>query len=161
MLHHTPDRKALLDVMTCIREHVTLDKAGRLLERNAERTIKAPAEMARLFRAAPEAITESLRVMERARFSLNDLVYEYPGDDIPDGITAQDELERRVAEHIPDRFPEGLSAEQQVTVDNELRLIKQMDYAKYFLTVHNVVQAAVDMKILCQGRGSAANRIVC
>ncbi len=160
-LHHTPERKALLDVMTCIREHVTLDKAGRLLERNAERTIKAPAEISRLFRAAPDAVAESLRVMNRARFSMENLVYDYPGDDIPQGMTAQEELERRVAEHVPDRFPEGLTPEQQATVSNELSLIQQMDYAKYFLTVHNVVQAAVSMNILCQGRGSAANSVVC
>jgi len=161
VLHHTPDRGPLLDVMTCIREHVTLDKAGRLLERNAERTLKAPREVARLFRAAPDAVAETMRLLERAKFSLDEIVYEYPGDDIPDGVSAQQELERRVEAHIPDRFAEGLNEEQRATVANELGLIKTMDYAKYFLTVHNVVEAAVAMNILCQGRGSAANSIVC
>ncbi|HYF22075.1 MAG TPA: error-prone DNA polymerase, partial [Caulobacteraceae bacterium] len=161
VLHHTPERKPLQDVMTCIREHVTIREAGRRLEVNAERSLKSSAEIAALFREAPEAVAETMRLLDRARFSLGELEYQYPDDDIPEGTSAQEELARRVAELLPWRYPDGAPEKVRETLAHELALIEQLDYAKYFLTVHNVVKAARDMGVLCQGRGSAANSAVC
>jgi len=161
VLYHTPDRRPLQDVMTCIREHTTLAAAGRRLEANAERHLKGPAEAARLFAEAPEALAETLRLADLARFSLDEIRYEYPDDDIPEGSTAQEELERRVREASRFRYPQGVPPEVERTLAHELGLIAGLDYAKYFLTVHNVVKAAREAGILCQGRGSAANSAVC
>ena len=93
VLYHAPERRALADVVACIREHVTLDTAGRLLEANAERHLKPPEEMARLFREAPEAIAETVRFAERIAFSLDQLKYNYPDEPVPKGKTPQQHLE--------------------------------------------------------------------
>ena len=161
-LYHHPDRRRLQDVLTAIREHVTLAQAGRRLEANAERHLKPPAEMARLFRAAPEAVRESLVVLEELNFSLSELFYQYPDEPIGEAASPQEALARLVEEGARWRFPEGVPEKVRATIAHELELIARLDYARYFLTVHDIVNHARNrLKILCQGRGSAANSTVC
>jgi error-prone DNA polymerase len=161
VLYHAPARRPLQDVLACIREHVTLDNAGRRLEAHAERHLKPPQEMARLFRHAPEAVAETLRFLERCRFSLEELRYEYPDEPIPPGKTAQAHLEDLTWEGAARRYPAGVPERVAANLRKELALIAQLDYARYFLTVNDIVAHARGEGILCQGRGSAANSAVC
>ncbi len=160
VLMHTPRRRPLADVVTCIREGCTIDSAGRLTQKNAERHLKSPEEMARLFHAYPDAIARTLEIADQISFSLADLKYEYP-DEVSGGQDPQDELERLVAKGFKQRYPMGVPEKVQATVERELKIIKQLRYAPYFLTVHDIVRFARSKAILCQGRGSAANSMVC
>jgi len=161
-LYHTPDRRRLQDVLTCIREHVTIDTAGLRLEKNAERHLKAPADMARLFADHPEAIAETLRFAEALTFELSELAHNYPEETVGNGETAQQTLVRLTWEGARKRYPRGIPDMVTEGVERELALIAEKDYAPYFLTVHDLVRIARDeQKILCQGRGSAANSMVC
>ncbi|MEQ1931286.1 MAG: error-prone DNA polymerase [Parvularculaceae bacterium] len=160
VLYHDPLRRPLQDILHCIRTHVTLDEAGRALEANAERHLKAPEEMARLFADHPYAIEETTRLLDRARFSLDELRYEYP-DEARDGRTPQEELELIAAAGARERYPTGMPKKVAAAVEHELKLIAELSYAPYFLTVHDIVRAARERGILCQGRGSAANSAVC
>ena len=160
--YHVASRRRLADVLTAIRLGRPVDRLGPLAEPNAERHLKEPAEMARLFRRAPAAPGNTLRVLEACRgFSLSQLRHEYPDEIIEPGRTPQQTLEGRVAEACGRRFPRGVPADIQGRIDHELRLIERLDYAPYFLTVDEVVRFARDQDILCQGRGSAANSSVC
>ncbi|MHB1110623.1 MAG: error-prone DNA polymerase, partial [Devosia sp.] len=162
VLYHDPGRRVLQDVVTCIREHLTIAEAGRRLEKNAERHIKTPAEMTRLFREHPEAIAETQRLLARITFSLDQLQYNYPEETVGNGETAQETLERLTWEGARKRYPKGIPYKVKRGVVSELKLIAQMQYAAYFLTVHDLVQfARHKQNILCQGRGSAANSMVC
>jgi error-prone DNA polymerase len=158
---HVPDRKPLMDVLTCIGEHCTIDQAGFHLTANAERHFKPPAEMARLFRRHPEAIMQTMAIAERCTFSLDELRYEYPDDEAPPGTTPQAELKRLAWLGAEGRYPDGIPAKVSVQIDYELKLIDELKYAPYFLTVHDIVRYARSQGILCQGRGSAANSTVC
>jgi error-prone DNA polymerase len=158
---HHPDRRPLADVLTCIREKTTIDRAGRKLSANAERHLKSPDEMARLFRDASEAIEETLRLSDELTFSLDELRYEYPDETIDGFANAQDALAHLVYQGAARRYPNGLPPKVRATVEHELALIAQLQYAPYFLTVHDIVRFARSQKILCQGRGSAANSAVC
>ncbi len=160
-LYHTPERRALQDVVTCIREHVTLTTAGRLLEKNAERHLKSEENMRWLFRDYPEAVDETVRLFSELGFSLNALRYNYPEEDIGDSATPQEELERLTWEGTQNRYPDGLPDGVEKTLNHELKLIAELDYAPYFLTVYDIVRFARSKDILCQGRGSAANSLVC
>jgi error-prone DNA polymerase len=160
-LYHAPERRPLQDIVTCIREGRTLDNAGRLLGINAERHMRSPAEMARLFADYPGAVTESLRVLERLRFSLGELKYEYPDEPVGDDPNPTAALRRLAYEGAAWRYPEGLSEKNRATLEHELALIQRLEYEPYFLTVHDIVQFARSKEILCQGRGSAANSFVC
>jgi error-prone DNA polymerase len=160
VMHH-PGRRALADVLTCIRTHRTIDAAGWRLAKNAERHLKAPAEIARLFAAYPEAVARSLELAGRCRFSLDELKYEYPDELGGDGRSPQQELERLTWHGAGERYPRGISDKVRKSLAHELRLIDQLDYAPYFLTVHDLVRFARARGILCQGRGSAANSAVC
>jgi error-prone DNA polymerase len=165
--YHAPERRPLLDVVTCIREKCTFSQAGFRLAVNAERHLKAPSDMARLFKNFPDAIARTVAIANACTFSLGQLQYEYPDEPVPPGKTAQQHLEdltwAGAAERYPkDRFPNGIPAEVQTRLNEELALIAKLDYARYFLTVHDVVAYARKVKnILCQGRGSAANSAVC
>jgi len=159
--YHDPARRPLQDVLTCIREHVTLDQAGSLLAPNAERHLKPAAEMARLFNEHPDALRAGRDLVERCRFSLDQLAYDYPVPEHYDGLTPQEELERRVREGAARRYPEGLTDKVRDQLAYELKLISELDYAAYFLTVDDIVRFARENAILCQGRGSAANSAVC
>ena len=162
VLYHAPERRPLQDVVTCIREHVTIDKAGRLLEANAERHLKPPAEMARLFRRAPEAIDRTLRFLDRCNFSLDELKKtEYPDENRAGFATPQDALVALAEEGYRRRYPDGASAKVRHALDRELEMTVKLDYAKYFLTVYDIVNFARSKGILCQGRGSAANSVIC
>jgi error-prone DNA polymerase len=161
VLYHDPTRRPLQDVLTCIREHVTLDTAGRLLEANAERHLKAPADIVRLFRDVPGAVAETLAVLERLSFSLDELRYEYPDEPAGQSATPFDELTRLTFAGAANRYPHGVPAKVKKSLDHELTLIRQLEYAPYFLTVWDIVRFARSEGILCQGRGSAANSAVC
>ena len=161
VLYATPEQRPLHDILTCIREGCTIQNAGRLLEVNAERHLKPPAEMARLFADAPEAIAATQDILALITFDLQHLVYEYPHEPVPPGYTPQEWLEALVSTKACDRWPEGIPAKVQALLDEEFSLIGKMGYAAYFLTVHDVVQFAQGRGILCQGRGSAANSAVC
>nr|WP_233280970.1 error-prone DNA polymerase [Devosia oryziradicis] len=162
VLYHEPDRRIIADVVTCIREHKTLDEAGWLLSANAERHLKLPEEMARLFSDHPQAILETQRFIGQIGFALSDLEYNYPEETIGNGETAQQTLERLTWDGARKRFPEGLPPGTEEQIHNELRLIDKKGYAAYFLTVQDIVRyARYDLGILCQGRGSAANSTVC
>ncbi|GGZ07234.1 error-prone DNA polymerase [Novosphingobium colocasiae] len=162
-LYDHPDARPLHDVQTCIREGTTIAAAGRRLLANAERHLKSPAEMARLFRAYPEALTAGTDLLARIAFTLDDLRYEYPHEPVPEGWQPQDWLEHLVHEGGRAWFPEGLPPAYRAVLDEEFRLIRSKNYACYFLTVHDIVRHArtLDPPILCQGRGSAANSLVC
>jgi error-prone DNA polymerase len=160
-LYHAPARRPLQDVLTCIREHTTLDRAGFHLEANAERHLKPPAEMARLFRRHPQAIAETIRFSETCHFSLDDLRYEYPEETCEGFASAQEALMAFTEQGAAQRYPGGVPARVRAALDHEYRLIAELDYAPYFLTVHDIVRFARSRGILCQGRGSAANSAVC
>src|ERR1700738_4314764 len=157
VLYHHPARRPLQDVLTCIREKTTIDAIGRRLEANAERHLKPAQEMARLFRDLPEAIAETMRFADRIHFSLAQLKYQYPDEPVPPGKTAQRHLEDLTWQGAHRRFPIRISPKTKKVLHKELRLIRKLKYAHYFLTVHDIVRYAREQKILCQGRGSAGN----
>ncbi|MBC8035962.1 MAG: error-prone DNA polymerase [Rhizobiales bacterium] len=161
VLYHCPERCELQDVVTCIREHVTLDEAGRLLEANAERHLKAPDDMAELFHEAPDAIAETIRFADRITFSLDQLKYNYPDEPIPKGKTAEQHLQEITWQGATWRYGGVIPNKVRETLEKELALIAKMEIAPYFLTVHDIVSFAKSQNILCQGRGSAANSAVC
>jgi error-prone DNA polymerase len=161
VLYHHPDRRELQDVLTCIREHLTIDTAGRRLAANAERYLKPPAEMARLFRDTPEAIEQTAALDAALTFSLDELRYEYPEEMRAGFATPQDALVHLAWEGAAARYPNGIPDNVRQSLDHELALIGKLNYAPYFLTVHHIVCYARSQNILCQGRGSAANSAVC
>jgi error-prone DNA polymerase len=160
-LYHAPERRLLQDVVTCIREHVHIDDAGRLLEANAERHLKAPEEMERLFAGYEDAVARSAALAETVAFQLDQLVYHYPDEVIGKGETPLETLHRLVEEGMARRWPDGVPDKTKAVIDYELKLIEELDYASYFLTVYDLVRYARSEGILCQGRGSAANSAVC
>ena len=155
--------RPMQDMLTCIREGLTIQTAGRRLAPNAERHLKAPAEMARLFATCPQAIAATQDLLGCIDFTLDQLVYEYPHEPVPEGWAPQDWLEHLVSEKAKARFPDGLPPAYRNVLNDEFRLIRLKNYAYYFLTVHDIVAYArsLDPPILCQGRGSAANSLVC
>lgn len=159
--YHEPRRRPLADVLTCIRETCTIHDAGFRLDANAERHLKTPSEMARLFADYPDAIRRTIEIAEACRFKLDDLKNEYPDEPVPPGTTPQEHLEDLAWTGARWRYPRGLSEKVEHQIRDELRLIARLDYARYFLTVHDVVRFARSKDILCQGRGSAANSAVC
>jgi error-prone DNA polymerase len=161
VLMHSPARRALADVLACIREKRTVHDAGWILEANAERHLKAPDEVARLFRRHPRALDRSVEVADACRFSLDELVYEYPEEVVDPGETPQETLARLTAAGAAERYPGGVPDRVAAQIRHELALIDRLGYAPYFLTVHDVVRFARSRGILCQGRGSAANSAVC
>ncbi|MBY4637229.1 error-prone DNA polymerase [Sphingopyxis sp. XHP0097] len=162
-LYATRAQRPLHDVVTCIREGTNLGDAGRLLRANGERHLKSPQEMRRLFRDHPEAVDESLKILDRISFALTDLAYEYPHEPVPAGWDPQGWLEHMVMEAAKKLHPDGLPQRWREVLDEELTLIRKCNFACYFLTVHDIVNFArtQDPPILCQGRGSAANSLVC
>ena len=161
VLYHAPERRMLQDVLTCIREGCTIAEAGFRLTANAERHLKSPDEMKRLFRDRPEAIQRSIEIAQSITFSLGELKYEYPAEPVPENRTPQEELARLVALNLPTRYPNGTSEKVRDLIAKEMALIEDRNYARYFLTVYDIVRKAKELDILCQGRGSAANSVVC
>jgi len=158
-LMHRANRRRLADILTCIRTRRTIETLGRLAQPNAERRLRAPAEMARIFGAYPEALARTLELAGRCTFSLDELRYEYP--DEGNGEAPQARLERLAGEGLKWRYPEGAPEKARDLVARELALIGKLSYAPYFLTVRDIVAFARSRGILCQGRGSAANSAVC
>jgi error-prone DNA polymerase len=172
VLYHVPERRPLQDVLTCIREHCTLAEAGFRLAANAERHLKPPAEMARLFRGYEDALARTVEIAERCRFNLKELRYEYPEEPVPAGTTPQQHLAALAWAGAVERFAKGthdtaacglpaVPDRIRVQIEHELALIERLNFARYFLTVHDIVTFARRHNILCQGRGSAANSVVC
>ena len=159
-MHH-PDRRALADVLACIRHHTTLDAAGRRLAANAERHLKPADEMARIFAETPEAVGESLRFLDGLGFSLAQLSYDYPYE-LREGFATEQEALAALAEAgLAHRYPLGPDPKVRDMLAHELALVSRLGYAAYFLTVHDIVRYARERDILCQGRGSAANSVLC
>ncbi|MEM9084784.1 MAG: error-prone DNA polymerase [Pseudomonadota bacterium] len=162
--YHAPERRPLQDVMTAIANKTTVAEAGHLLHANAERHLKSPQEMVRLFARWPHAIAAARDVADACDFSLDELRYEYPEEIYPGGQSPQEYLESETWKGADWRYPEGLPETVRETLQKELALIGKMDLARYFLTIKDIVDFArneVSPPILCQGRGSAANSAVC
>jgi error-prone DNA polymerase len=161
VLYHDPRRRRLQDVLTCIRDTCTIDEAGFRLEANAERHLKSPQEMARLFADYPQALHNTGEIVERCKFNLDELKYEYPEEIAPNGEPPQDRLARLTWEGAARRYRDGTPPQVKEQLEKELQLIGELNYAPFFLTVHDIVQYADSKGILFQGRGSAANSAVC
>ncbi len=161
VLYHAAERRALQDVVTAIRLNVPVAKAGFELDANAERHLKTPAEMARLFGGHPGAISETIRFKETLRFSLGELSHNYPEETTRPGMDPQQELERMTWEGAHKRYGGAVPAAVEKQIRHELEIVGRKDYARYFLTVHDIVRYARAQEILCQGRGSAANSVIC
>ncbi|MFZ1469363.1 MAG: error-prone DNA polymerase [Paracoccaceae bacterium] len=162
--YHSPDRRPLQDVMTCILHKTTITTAGFLLAANAERHLKSPSQMTALFAEWPHAISATRQVADACTFDLRELSYEYPKETIPEGCTPQQHLTDLTWTGAAERYPQGISQKVQRDLKKELALIEKLNIAQYFLTIHDIIQFArhqVSPPILCQGRGSAANSAVC
>ncbi|MBM09141.1 MAG: error-prone DNA polymerase [Magnetovibrio sp.] len=159
--YHHSDRLPLYDILTCIREDCTLYEPNRYFAVNAERHLKSSKEMVELFVNYQEAITASLDIVKKCTFSLDELRYNYPIFPMPKGRTPQQELTRLTYEGAMERYPQGVPNKIQVQIKHELKLVKQLNFAPYFLVVHDLVRFAEERDIFCQGRGSAANSTVC
>ncbi len=162
--HAVPQKRELLDVFTCIKNHRSLDTAGRLLQRNSERHLKAPRQMADLFADLPEAIANTAALSSRLGFTLADLGYEFPKYPVPEGETMMSFLRQRTAEGAQNRYgraPADIRARAKRQIERELHLIEKLDLAGYFLIVWDIVRFCREQGILVQGRGSAANSAVC
>ena len=154
VLFHHPERRILQDVVTCIRHNITIDDAGFRRERHADRHLKPPEEMHRLFSRYPEALVRTVAIVEQCRFSLDELAYQYPEEKTMPGLSAQEALEKLTWEGATRRYPEGVPDKVVGLLKHELRLIETLQYAPYFLTVNAIVQFARSRDILCQGRGA-------
>jgi error-prone DNA polymerase len=163
VLYHQPERRRLQDVLTCIRHGVTIDEAGLRLQANAERHLKPPEEMARLFAGHEAAIERSIEIAQACAFRLDDLKYRYPDEPIPPGKTASQHLRALTFAGARRFYPDGAPTEIVKILRKELKMIRKVKYEHYFLTVHDIVAwaRAQEKPILCQGRGSAANSVVC
>ena len=160
VLYHSPDRRMLQDVVTAIREKCTIDALGFKRERHADRHLKSVREMERLFAAHPEAIANSAAIAERCTFDLRQLRYQYPDELVMSGRSPQDALERLAHAALRKRFGGSAPAAYKKLLKHELRLVRQMEYAPYFLTVNSIVAYARSQGILCQGRGPKARSTV-
>ena len=160
VLMHRASRRQLVDVLTCMRNHITIDQIGTRALPNAERRLKGHGDMARLFRDHPAALRRTLEIAARCSFSLGELSYEYP-DEIAQDETPQARLERLAHEGLKRRYPAGAPDRVHALLKKELALVADLGFPAYFLTVHDIVEYARSIGILCQGRGSAANSILC
>jgi error-prone DNA polymerase len=161
VLYDSPDKRMLQDVVTAIRHKCTIDDLGFRRELHADRHLKGPEEMERRFRDHPEAVRATAEVAERCTFALRELSYQYPDEIVMTGRTPQEALERLTRAALAARFPEGPPKSHVDLLEKELGLVEKLKYAPYFLTVNSVVQFARSQEILCQGRGSAANSMIC
>ena len=159
--YHDPARRPLHDVLTCVRHGCTVQEAGFKLFANAERYLKKPSQMRRLFADHPAAIRRGLQIAARCRFSLGDLKYDYPTEVVPIGRSPSDYLRELTEIGAAERYPQGVPPAVQATIEKELAFICHSKYESYFLTVYDLVDYARSRGILCQGRGSAANSAVC
>ncbi len=159
--YHHPSRKKLQDCLTCIREGVTLKTAGKKVFKNNERYLKSGEQMRALFADLPSALENSLEIAERCTFKLSELNYVYPLEWIPKGHTTQSYLEENVIQGALAIYQGIISEAVHQQIQKELKMIAKKNYASYFLTIFDIVEFSKSQGILCQGRGSAANSIVC
>jgi error-prone DNA polymerase len=160
-LFHHPSRKPIADVLQCIRERMTLDQAGSRLSANAEAYLRSPEHMARLFHDAKDRLERTVEIAASTSFSLGHLRYAFPSDDTLPGETPDAALRRLTGEGVRDRYPQGIPSAVASQIQKELALIARMGVAQFFLSVYEIVKIARSKRILCQGRGSAANSAVC
>jgi error-prone DNA polymerase len=158
---HHPSRKPLADVLTAIREGCKVAEAGELLLPNAERYLKSPSAMWELFAVCPDAIHRTIEIGDRCHFNLDELRYDYPEELSPRGVTPLDYLIQLTWQGATERYPDGLPDKVRSLIEHELALIGELRYEAYFLTVWDLVHFARSRDILCQGRGSSANSVVC
>jgi len=161
VLYDSPDRRMLQDVVTAIRHKCTIDDLGFRRERFADRHLKGPEEMERRFADLPDAVRASADIAQRCTFSLRELSYQYPDEIVMSGRSPQEALERLTRAALAAKYPEGPPKSHVDLLEKELKLVEKLEYAPYFLTVNSVVQFARSQEILCQGRGSAANSMIC
>lgn len=161
VLYHEPQRRPLQDCLTSIQVGVPLNEAGFHLRSNAERYLKSPFEMKRLFTDLPEAIDNSAFIADSCTFSMSELRYRYPSEWVPNNHSAQSYLTQLCFEGAKERYNKNIPDAVHKQMRHELELIEQLNYADYFLTIYDIVAFARQKDILCQGRGSAANSVVC
>lgn len=162
VLYHEPARSQLQDVLSCIRLGLEIKDAGFHLQQNSERYLKTEKEMLRIFSSYPEAVKNTQVVTEAlSNFSIEELQYEYPEEICPRDSSPQEYLETITWHGAAERFPNGIPKRVRKLLNYEFQLIKELNYAKYFLTVYKIVAFARSKQILCQGRGAAANSAVC
>jgi error-prone DNA polymerase len=161
ILYHSSERRPLQDVVSAIRERCTIDELGFRRERFMDRDLKSPAEMERRFAAFPDAIQASADIAAQCSFDLGEIRYQYPYEQVMQGCTAQEALAALTEQAAMAKFPDGVPQRYRQQIDHELKLIADLEYAPYFLTVHSIVAESRRRGILCQGRGSAANSCVC
>jgi error-prone DNA polymerase len=159
--YHDPSRRPLQEVLTAIRHRTTVAELGTLRAPNAERHLKSPSEMAELFSRCPSAMAHSLQLADRCRFSLDELRYEYPEELCPPGVSPAEHLARLTWAGARERYPGGVPDKVETLLRRELRLVAELHYEAFFLTVWDLVKFARGRGILCQGRGSAANSAIC
>lgn len=161
VLYHTPSRRELQDVLTCLRHGITLATAGRAIRPNGEHALMSPRKFWQRFDDDVDTVTRTREVASRCTFSLGDLRYVYPSETLPDGSTSSDRLRQLTFRGAERRYPDGVPGAVREQLDKELALIRDMDYDGYFLTMWEIVLFCRRQGILCQGRGSAANSAVC
>lgn len=159
--YHEASRRPLQDVLTCIRRGTTLERAGFLLSQNFERYLKRPEEIKRLFREHPGAVERTVEIASEATFSLNELRYEYPTEICPEGVNVLEYLSNLTWKGALERYNGAIPEKVRALIEEELVLIHELGYEKYFLTCYDIVKFARSKEILCQGRGAAANSAVC
>ena len=159
--YHDTGRRQLQDVLTCVRHGCTIAEAGFKVFSNAERYLKSPGQMVRLFMDCPQAIERGLEIASRCNFSLDELKYDYPTEVVPEGRSTSDYLRELTYSGAAGRYPQGVPEKVKLTIEMELAFICNSKYESYFLTVYDLVRYARSCGILCQGRGSAANSAVC
>jgi len=160
-LYHSPSRRPLQDVLTCIRHGTRLTTVGRMTRPNAEHALKSPRAFAELFDDDFPAVLRTREVAERSAFTLGELRYRYPSEQLPDGKTSSEWLRELTLTGARERYGDSLPPDATRQIEKELSLIDELDYCGYFLTMHEIVQYCRSREILCQGRGSAANSVVC
>ncbi len=161
VLYHSASRRPLQDTLTCIRNRTTILEAGFLLTKNSERFLKTKKVMAYLFRDLPSALKRSVELSDMLNFSPADLKYEYPDSVCPHGKSTFEYLSELTEQGLKKRYPQGVPLRVKDSARKELILIRELAYEKYFLTCYDIVKFARDKGILCQGRGAAANSVVC
>lgn len=161
VLYHHARRRPLQDILTCIRHTTTLDEAGEYLRANGEHALLSNEDFYRLFEDEPKAIEKTLEIAERCDFSLSSLRYRYPAEELPDGRTSGEWLRELTFAGAHKRYPQGIPHPVLELIEKELSLIDELDYVGYFLTMYEIVSFCRRNEILCQGRGSAANSVVC
>ncbi len=158
---HTPERKPLFDVLTCISHHQTIEGAKNILIQNAERHLRPLEDLQHLWRDRLDLLEVTLKIAERVEFSLDEIRYRYPNSNLPDKMTPSEYLRHLVEKGLLKKHPDGISEKMQQVVEHELQIIKQLEYEDYFLTLYEICQFADSKGILYQGRGSAANSVIC